>query len=65
MTHFEDFTDNIFIQNDDVYTSVFTQILKGYVHKWFRFIPAASIRTMNELETNFMNKLREKRDMLY
>ena len=31
MDHFQEFTDNIFVDNDDVYMSLFAQYLEGDV----------------------------------
>jgi hypothetical protein len=36
---FQDFTDNLFMENDDVFMRFFVQTLEGDVHKWFRNSP--------------------------
>ena len=62
---FQYFTDNLFIQHDDMYMRVFTQNLEVDAQKWFRVIHAATIRSMDELETTFMKKWGEKRDHMH
>ena len=53
MDHFHDFSDNIFVDNYDVYMRLFLSLL------------VASFGTMDELETTFMIKLGVKRDNHY
>jgi hypothetical protein len=65
MSTFQDFTDNLFIEHDDVFMSIFFQTLEGDVRKWLRGLPLASINSWTLLETTFMRKCREKRDHLY
>jgi hypothetical protein len=43
LVSFQDFTDNLFMEHDDVFMRLFVQTLEGDVHKWFRELPTASI----------------------
>jgi hypothetical protein len=45
MDSFQDFTDNLFIEHDDVFMILFVQNLEGDVRKWFRGLPHASINS--------------------
>jgi hypothetical protein len=65
MVVFQDFTENLFIEHDDVFKILFVQTIKGDVRKWFRGLPRASINTWQVLETTFMRKWGENRDNLY
>ena len=45
MALFQYFTNNIFIEHDDVYMRPFVQTLEGYVWKWFRGFPNNSVES--------------------
>jgi hypothetical protein len=40
---FQDFTDNLFVEHEDVFMRIFVQNLEGDIMKWFRELPVASI----------------------
>jgi hypothetical protein len=65
MGAFQDFTDNLFVEHDDVFMRLFIQTLEGDVRKWFRGLPVATIGTWKALESTFMRQWGEKRDHLY
>jgi hypothetical protein len=65
MSAFHDFTDDQFVEHDDVFMRLFVQTLEGDVRKWFRELPVASIDSWPALEVAFMRQWGEKRDSLY
>jgi hypothetical protein len=65
LVSFQDFTDNLFMEHDNVFMRLFVQTLEGYVHKWFRELPTASIDSWQALESAFMKQWGEKRDNMY
>eukprot|EP01018_Ginkgo_biloba_P034759 Gb_09446 [translate_table: standard] len=65
MTAFQDFTDNLFIEHDDVYMRFFVQTLEGDVKKWFRDLTTNSIDSWETFKVSFMRQWGKKRDHLY
>jgi len=65
MCAFHEFTDDRFVEHDDIFMRIFVQNLYGDVRKWFKEIPTASIDSWSALEVVFMRKWGEKRDNLY
>jgi hypothetical protein len=65
MISFQDFTDDQFVEPNDIFMRRFVQNLEGYVRKWFRELPAASIDSWPTLGVSFMIQWGEKRDILY
>jgi hypothetical protein len=65
MLSFQYLTDNMFIENDDVFMRFFVQNLEGDVREWFKGLPPASINSWTILETTFMRQWGEKNDHLY
>eukprot|EP01018_Ginkgo_biloba_P021852 Gb_40590 [translate_table: standard] len=65
MIHFQDFTDNLFIEYDDVYMRLFGQTLEGDVRKWFKDLMVDSIDSWKTFKELFMRQWGEKRDHLY
>jgi hypothetical protein len=57
---FQDFTKNIFMENNDVLMRIFVQILERDVHKWFIELHAASINIYHSLESAFMKQWGER-----
>ena len=43
MAKFQDFTNNLLIEYDDVYMRLFVHTLEGEVRKWFRYLPTNSL----------------------
>ena len=64
MVIFHEFTNNIYIEHDDVFMRLFFQTLEGEVRKWFIYFPD-SLNPLHALETTFMRKWGEMRDLLY
>jgi hypothetical protein len=56
MASFQDFTDNLFVEHDDVFMRLFVQTLEGDVRKWFSGLPHASINSWEDIETTFMRQ---------
>jgi hypothetical protein len=40
---FQEFTENLFVEHDNVFMRIFVQTLEGDIIKWFRELPIASI----------------------
>jgi hypothetical protein len=54
MSVFHDFTDDQFVEHDDVFMRLFFQTLEGDVRKWFRELYVALIDSWSSLEASFM-----------
>jgi hypothetical protein len=65
MAFFDQFVDILGIEYEDVYMRLFIQNFEGQVRTWFRGLPADSITTYDELETDFLRQWGEKKDHLY
>ena len=62
---FNDFNDNIFVDNYDVYMRLFSQYLDKDVRKWFKDLSVSLIGTIEKLENTFMRKWGVRWDNLY
>jgi hypothetical protein len=65
MSSFHDFTENKFVEKNDIFMMIFFQTLGGVFRKWFRELHVASIDGWATLEASFMRRWDEKRDSLY
>jgi hypothetical protein len=61
---FNDFIDLEEVDYEDVKMRLFTQILAGYVRKWFRCLPVVSIIDFEAFETNFLSKWGDQKNPL-
>jgi hypothetical protein len=46
-----DFTNNLFVEHDDVFMRLFVQNLEGDVCKWLKELPTSSIDSWQTLES--------------
>ena len=53
------------IEEEDVWTWVFVQILDGHARKWFKELPAGSIEGIEKLDGIFLKCWGDRRDFLY
>jgi hypothetical protein len=62
---FDQFTDILGIEHEDVYSRLLVQTFEGQVQTWFRSLPAASILSYDALEDAFLGQWGERKDHLY
>jgi hypothetical protein len=62
---FDQFTDILGLEHEDVYLRLLLQNFEGQVRTWFRGLPTGSIRTYDELENDFLRQWGERKDHLY
>jgi hypothetical protein len=62
---FDQFTDILGIEHEDVYSRLLVQTFEGQVRTWFRSLPAASILSYDALEDAFLRQWGERKDHLY
>ena len=65
MDKFLNFTDDLLIEDDDVYMIFFVQTLEGEPRKWFINFPTNYVDSWNALNTTFKRQWIGKRDNLY
>ena len=53
------------IEQEDVWTRVFVQILDGQARKWFKELPTGSVVGIEALDDIFLKHWGERRDHLY
>ena len=61
---FDDFIDLEEVDDDDVKMRLFAQSLSKEVNKWFRDLPARSIRTFEAFQTSFLEIWDDKKDSI-
>ena len=52
------------VEAENVTTRLFVQSFRGEVRKWFRALPAGSVRTLQELHTQFLDRWEVKKKPL-
>jgi hypothetical protein len=62
---FYSYAENLNIEEEDVWTRVFVQILDGHARKWFKELPAGSIAGIEKLDDTFLKHWGDRRDFLY
>jgi hypothetical protein len=62
---FDQFTDILGIEHEDVYSRLLVQTFEGQVRLWFRGLPVGSIASYDALETTFLRQWGERKDHLY
>jgi hypothetical protein len=62
---FDQFADILGIEHEDVYSRLLVQTFEGQVRTWFRGLAAGSIRSYDELESDFIRQWGERKDHLY
>jgi hypothetical protein len=62
---FYSYAENLNIEQEDVWTRVFVQILDGHARKWFKEIPAGSIAGIEQLDETFLKHWGDRRDFVY
>jgi hypothetical protein len=62
---FYNYVDNLNIENEDVWMSVFVQILDGEARKRFRSLSPGSIVGIEALDDAFLRHWGDKKDFLY
>jgi hypothetical protein len=62
---FDQFTDILDIERDDVCSRLLVKIFEGKVRTWFRGLLVASITSYDALEASFLRQWGEKKDHLY
>jgi hypothetical protein len=62
---FDQFTDILGIEHEDVYSRLLVQTFEGQVQTWFWSLPAASILSYDALEDAFLRQWGERKDHLY
>jgi hypothetical protein len=62
---FYSYTDNLNIENEDVWMRVFVQILDGEVRKWFRGLAPGSIAGIEALDNVFLRQWGDRKDYIY
>jgi hypothetical protein len=61
LVSFYNYADNINIENEDVWTRVFVQILDGEARKWFRGLTPGSIIGIEALDDAFLRHWETKK----
>jgi hypothetical protein len=62
---FDQFTDILGIEHEDVYSRILFQTFEGQVRTWFWSLPAAYILSYDALEDAFLRQWGERKDHLY
>jgi ribonuclease HI len=62
---FDQFTDILGIEHEDVYSRLLVQTFEGQVRTWFRSLPAGSLGSYQALENAFIRQWGERKDHLY
>jgi hypothetical protein len=62
---FDQFTDIIGLEHEDVYSRLLVQSFEGHVRTWFRSLPPGSIISYDALEDLFLKQWGERKDHLY
>jgi hypothetical protein len=62
---FYSYTDNLNIENEDVWMRIFVQSLDGEVRKWFRRLAPGSIVGIEALDSAFLRQWGDKKDFMY
>jgi hypothetical protein len=62
---FYSYTDNLNIENEDVWMRVFIQSLDGEVRKWFRGLASRSIDGIEALDSAFLRQWGDRKDFMY
>jgi hypothetical protein len=62
---FDQFADILGIEHEDVYSRLLVQTFEGQVRTWFRSLAAGSLRSYEELESEFIRQWGERKDHLY
>jgi hypothetical protein len=62
---FDQFADILGIEHEDVYSRLLVQTFEGQVRTWFRSLAAGSLRSYEELESDFIRQWGERKDHLY
>jgi hypothetical protein len=62
---FDQFTDILGLEHEDVYSRLFVQTFKGQVRTWFRSLPTGSILSYDALENSFLRQWGERKDHSY
>jgi hypothetical protein len=62
---FDEFSDILGLDHEDVYSRLLVQPFEGQVRTWFRGLPTSSIRTYDELENSFLRQWGERKYHLY
>jgi hypothetical protein len=62
---FNNYVDNLNIENEDVWMRVFVQILDGEAMKWFRGLPLGSIVGIESIDDSFLRRWGDKKYFLY
>jgi hypothetical protein len=56
MSSFQDYTDNLEIQHDDVFMRIFCHSLEGDYREWFRNLPVGSISCWMDFHDVFLDQ---------
>jgi hypothetical protein len=62
---FDNFTDNLGLEHEDVYMRIFVQNFQGEARTWFKGLPPNSIDSWDALESIFLRQWGDKNDHLY
>jgi hypothetical protein len=62
---FQNFTDNLNVEHEDVYMRIFVQTLDGDVRKWFINLGNATLDSWEALEASFLEQWGDKNDYQY
>jgi hypothetical protein len=62
---FDQFTDILGLEHEDVYSRLLIQTFEGQVRTWFQSLPAGSILSYDALEDAFLRQWGERKDHLY
>jgi hypothetical protein len=65
LASFYSYTDNLNIENEDVWMRVFIQSLDGEVRKWFRGFSPGSIAGIEALDNAFLRQWGDKKDFMH
>jgi hypothetical protein len=62
---FDQFTDILGLEHEDIYSRLLVQTFEGQVRTWFRGLSTGSIGSYDELESAFLRQWGERKDHLY
>ena len=65
LSSFDNFTDNLGLEHEDVYMRICVQTFEGEVRTWFKGLPLHSIDSWDELEFIFFKQWNKRNDNLY